>query len=739
MNRLIIKLLFCIITVFHISFNGISQNIDLRESLYLHVNKRFLVSGEQLLFTAYVRSDLNKTLTNNSNILYVELIGQDGVEIQKKIKVTDGIGAGEIFINSSISTGDYRLIAYTRWMRNFNDFFEIQLTIANPYERAQQKGSLQNVSTQKPLLNIESAFADKELVNNIENALILNLKNVKSFEKYHAVLVDDKGKILKPLFFNEKGEAVDVFEPQSGNSYKIILTSPSGEKFFYDIKTVNEKKSALLVNKRAGKIKVEVSTNIESAINEYVLKVGNAQEELLKYDLIANTGILINEKKLPEGFLLFELFQNDDLIDQNWIINESPNKIEKERLAESFNTRESVNLSYKLPNGNYSVSITKIYENLKKKPFNAIYNEAYFNLKDSDYEIKSKKISKNPIHFQFKRFNPDSIHLLPESRNEILEGKLLGKDSENIKDVYLSFPHEEYQLVTSSVEEDKSFKLHYVSPKVNSVAYLGVFQNTENLDFDLESPFIGSTLKFDFKQVNFSPEQLKEIEEKSINIQIQDVYAAQEVDSISEPNNIPWQKPIINYEFEYLLENYKKFKTIEEHLTEYVTGARVKDNSIKITQINTTRNLSSTSLILLDGVPVSSEQVLKINPLQIKSIRIRRDLVFLYSTVFNGVLEFTTHNGAVSEMKIDNAIKMNIDPLQKTTAFADFIPEDNNIPDRNDQLLWFPIQKVENGNLSLQFTTSDLEGTFKVEIEGFSSEGKAVTLEQYFTVTQSLE
>jgi len=701
----------------------------------MHVNKRFLVSGEQLLFTAYVRSDLNKTLTNNSNILYVELVGQDGVEVQRKIKLTNGLGAGEIFINSSISTGDYRLIAYTRWMRNFNDYFEIQLTIANPYEKSLQK----SISTEEPELNIESAFADKAIVNNIQNALILNLKNVKNSEKYQAALVDDKGETLKSFTFNANGEAVDFFEPKSGNSYKIILTAPSGAKFFYNIKTVNQEKSVVLVNKRAGKIKVEVATNIESAINDYVLKVGNAQEVLLTYDLIANGGMLIDEKQLPEGFLLFELFQNDVLIDQNWVINEAPQKIEKEKLAKSYNTRESVNLSYQLPNGNYSVSIAKTYKTLDKEPFNAIYNEAYFNLQDSDYELKGKKIAKSPAHFKFKRFNPDSIYLLPESRNEILEGKVVGNDSDNIKEVYLSFPNKEYQLVTSSVEKDKSFKLHYVSPEVNSVAYLGVFQNTENLDFDLESPFIGSSLKFDFKEVNFSPEQLKEIEEKSINIQIQDAYTEQAVDSLSETTQVPWQRPIVNYEFEYLLENYKKFKTIEEHLTEYVIGARVKDNSIKITQINTSRNLSSTSLILLDGVPVSSEQVLRINPLQIKSIRTRRDLIFLYSTVFNGVLEFTTHNGAVSEMKIDNAIKMNIEPIQTVTAFEDFIPSERNIPNRNDQLLWIPEQKVENGDLSLQFRTSDLEGTYKVEIEGFSSEGKAVTLEQLFTVTQNLE
>ena len=48
-------------------------------------------------------------------------------------------------------------------------------------------------------------------------------------------------------------------------------------------------------------------------------------------------------------------------------------------------------------------------------------------------------------------------------------------------------------------------------------------------------------------------------------------------------------------------------------------------------------------------------------------------------------------------------------------------------------------EQVENGELSLQFRTSDLEGTYKVEIEGFSREGKAVTLEQHFTVTQNLE
>ena len=62
-----------------------------------------------------------------SKVAYLELIDELGMPVfQTKISLLTGSGHGDLFIPSTFSSGNYTLIAYTRWMRNFttDSFFE---------------------------------------------------------------------------------------------------------------------------------------------------------------------------------------------------------------------------------------------------------------------------------------------------------------------------------------------------------------------------------------------------------------------------------------------------------------------------------------------------------------------------------------------------------------------------------------------------------------------------------------
>ena len=129
MKELFISLSFILLVA---SLNG--QNKDIYESIHLDLNDQFHIVGESILATAFCRSEKTGKLSDLSKVLYVEINGPEGFTLKRKIALEKGVGQDEIFLNSSIPTGQYSLIAYTRWMRNTGDYFEIPIVIINPFE-----------------------------------------------------------------------------------------------------------------------------------------------------------------------------------------------------------------------------------------------------------------------------------------------------------------------------------------------------------------------------------------------------------------------------------------------------------------------------------------------------------------------------------------------------------------------------------------------------------------------------
>ncbi|NND12215.1 MAG: hypothetical protein HKN96_13520 [Flavobacteriaceae bacterium] len=106
-----------------------------QEDIYLHYNSVFMLTGETLHYKVYCKNANTKELSNNSKIAYVKLVGKEGLVFEHKIRLANGSGKGDFFVPPSIRSGNYKLIAYTRWMTNGSrdDFFQADLSIINPY------------------------------------------------------------------------------------------------------------------------------------------------------------------------------------------------------------------------------------------------------------------------------------------------------------------------------------------------------------------------------------------------------------------------------------------------------------------------------------------------------------------------------------------------------------------------------------------------------------------------------
>src|ERR1035437_4752709 len=94
------------------------------EKVYLHFDRPYYASGDDIWFKAYLTDAFSNKLTDNSNCLYVELISSDSRILQRHvIRMKDGRGYGDFHLTGSLPSGKYQVRAYTNCMRNFGDYF----------------------------------------------------------------------------------------------------------------------------------------------------------------------------------------------------------------------------------------------------------------------------------------------------------------------------------------------------------------------------------------------------------------------------------------------------------------------------------------------------------------------------------------------------------------------------------------------------------------------------------------
>jgi hypothetical protein len=225
---------------------------NIQEKVHLHLDKPFYAIGDDIWFKAYVVNTFNGKPSNISNVLYVELISEtDSIKKQLSLPLMGGISWGDFKLTDSLSEGNYRIRAYTRYMRNAGAEFMFDKTIkignawANKvFTKAHYTYEEEN-NSQK--VNTAITFVDKNgapyASNEVSYAVQLNNKNISKGKvttnakgeanfnfvnnskeldpsgKITATLtLDNKQKITKIIPITATSNSIDVqFFPEGGN------------------------------------------------------------------------------------------------------------------------------------------------------------------------------------------------------------------------------------------------------------------------------------------------------------------------------------------------------------------------------------------------------------------------------------------------------------------------------------------------------------------------------------------
>jgi len=107
-----------------------------QEKIYVHHTASIVFSGEYIYYKVYCQNAQNNRLSTISSIAYVSLVNESGnIIFEHKVKLENGMAIGDFFVNTSLPSGNYKLIAYTQWMKNsgLNQLYKGDVVVINPY------------------------------------------------------------------------------------------------------------------------------------------------------------------------------------------------------------------------------------------------------------------------------------------------------------------------------------------------------------------------------------------------------------------------------------------------------------------------------------------------------------------------------------------------------------------------------------------------------------------------------
>ncbi|WP_442589867.1 TonB-dependent receptor plug domain-containing protein [Pedobacter sp. AW31-3R] len=208
-----------------------------QEKVHLHFDKPYYAIGDDIWFKAYIIDNSTHQPSLISSALIVELIDEnDSLRRQIKLPVVSGIGWGDFKLPDTLQEGNYRVRAYTQWMRNAGPdyFYDKTIKIGNAW--ANKVFTSTSYST--------SLRNDKEYIDAV---IRFNNKQGNPYPKQnvtYVVSIKDKIVARGKGMTNEMGEISLSYENKvtdnKANDSKTIEKAPSPDKITATITLPNK-------------------------------------------------------------------------------------------------------------------------------------------------------------------------------------------------------------------------------------------------------------------------------------------------------------------------------------------------------------------------------------------------------------------------------------------------------------------------------------------------------------------
>ncbi|HET8829916.1 MAG TPA: hypothetical protein VFM79_11275 [Pelobium sp.] len=751
-----------------------------KEKLYVHTDQDFYLAGEIVWFKVYISDAATHQPTDLSSVAYLEILDAEQLRVlQFKIAVEKGIGEGSAFLPVSLPSGNFKLRAYTSWMKNFSPdaYFEKNITIINAIKTPEEKDT-----TKVNDFDIQFFPEGGNLLADVEGKVAFKAVdgygNGVNFTGTLLNSLNQEVAVFKPLKF---GIGSFKFIPENGMQYRAVINYGSKE-LIKQLMPVNIKGYAMQLNEIGSdtvQIKIAHSADKDSLV--YLL-VHQQEKTTILQEVETKDGVAqfnMAKNRIGEGISCFTVFDSQmQPVCERLYFKRPTKKLElraktdklkylsREKVALQIQSKDekenyvtadlsvSVFLKDSLQNIAEAniVSYLWLKSDIKGKIENVNY---YFENENKETNQALDNLLLTQGWRKFKRENPlnNQMPLLkfkPEYQQNIIKGTVVyknsGKPAPNVLaslSVLGSTEHL-YGARSDSVGNITFYTKNILGPVKLALQAYGLKDSLYKLKLD--EPFIKQELIDNPTPLNLSKYYSKSILNRSIYMQVQNIYNADKLKMFVTPS----AKEVSFYgnalDEKYILSEYVRFPTIEEIFREYVPEVVVtnKDKIFSLTVYNVQDKmyLNGAPLVLLDGVPVDNiNRLMTYNPLKIKDLDVIAKKYYVGPLIFGGILNFSSLNGNFKDFDLgSDELLVDYDGLQIQREFYTPLYENqtekaSRIPDFRTLLYWAADVKTStSGTKDLDFYTSDLKGNYTVVLQGLTDTGRLGYSTYSFTV-----
>ena len=752
-------------------FTGFSKR-SIQEKVFVHTDKEFYLAGEIVWYKIYYMDGAFHQPLDLSKIAYVEILDQGNKPVmQGKNAINNSAAKGSFYLPSSLPSGNFKLRAYTNWMKNSDAeyFFEKNICIINPLKPLNLPPSV----SQKTY-DVQFFPEGGNLVNGLENRVAFRIVDQNgSGVDCSGMIVNEKNDTIlrfQPLKF---GMGSFVFTPSTDHTYKAIINTgnanmvtrdlPSGIPTGYIMQTIPDN----------GNFKVTVTTNlINKANGGEVFLLAHTRQTVKQAErkMISNGSVsfVINKETLEEGISHLTIFNSDQQPVCERLVFKAPvNSLAINAKADAaiFSPRQLVNVdvatvfSGKPASANLSMAIYQV----DSVTTGSLLNMQAYLLLASDLKggIESPEFyfSGDPSAGEaidnlmmtqgWRRFNWNQpfrkTALAPVFPPEF-DGHLVAatvtynnkqQPAAGVK-AYLSVPGTKTQFYPSVTDQDGKawFDIRDYYGKNEVIVQTEPLADS-NYRIDIADPFSDRYSIKTLPALNFSAAHRKDILNRSLSMQALNAFMNDSLTRFDIP--VLDSNPFYGrYTKMYLLDDYVRFTTMEEVLREYVPEVGIKRTGgqprVRISDWDQLRYLDGEPLLLLDGVPVTHKQLLAYDPMKVRKLEVVTNRYITGKFVFDGIASFNSYAGNMPEFQFDpKTVILDYEGLQLEREFYSPVydtdlQKKSRIADFRNTLTWQPdLQTNISGKTSVQFYTSDRPGKFLGVIHGIDNNGHAAT------------
>jgi hypothetical protein len=750
------------------------QTNNYNEKIFVHTDKTFYLTGESIWFKIYCVDECFHKPTSISKIVYVEIINKENKSVlQAKIAINNGYGNGSFIIPSFVSSANYIIRAYTKWMENFDAeyFFQSQLTIFNNLKNGIEQ------EAQPPKSYTITFFPEGgNLVEDITSKVAF--KVVDAFGEpldCNGNIVDEHNNVVTNFQSLKFGMGNFSFTPKAGASYKAVvkLADTTIEKALPSV--YKQGYVMHLENAENNKIKITLSSNLTDDQIYLLAHSRNVIKDFHQSKLAAGEAIfLIDKSKLSDGISDITIFNsNKQPVCERLYFKKPASKLniqiqpDKNIYQPEKQVNVSLNTAYnsKPAVANMSVSVFMI-DSLQSENYTDILSylllnsELKGNISSPEYYFQSSnkaadEAADNLMLTQgWRRFKWEDIlagqkpffEFIPEHEGMLINGSITGRynalSKENLH-ATLTVPGKNFQLsgAQSNASGDLLFNVRNFYGE-NDI----IVQADSNYKVEIASPYSDKFSSAAFTEFKMPLQWKNQLLYRSINVQAENAYFIDKkqrsyVYSV-EDTSLFYGAP----NKRYYLDDYTRFTTMEEVMREYVAEVHVRKEAsqfhFKVENFLTNTYFDNDPLVLLDGLPVlNTNSIIEFDPLKIKRLDVIAGRHYYGNIVNDGILSYATYNGDLANFQLNGSdVVVKFDGLQREREFYSPVYNDvktkKYIPDLRNVLYWSPnVQTDINGKTSFSFYTSGITGRFACIVQGITPDGAAGSNIIIFNVT----